>query len=122
VLLVRRGGGAPRRPRLGPLFRLAGLFVFELFAGAFAVAALALRPDLRRLLRPAIVAFPLTATTDGEITILANLITLTPGTLTLDVSADRRFLYVHVLDLNDRETLRRGIADGFERTVLEVFK
>ena len=73
-------------------------------------------------LAPGIVAFPLTAESDIEITLLANLITLTPGTLAIDVSSDRKKLYIHVLALNDRERLIVAIASGLERRVIEVFR
>jgi len=73
-------------------------------------------------MRPGIVAVPLDAETDAEITLLANLLTLTPGTLSLDVSADRRFLYVHMMYIEDADVARRQIKDGYERRVLEVLR
>ncbi|GAB4422200.1 MAG: Na+/H+ antiporter subunit E [Anaerolineae bacterium] len=73
-------------------------------------------------MRPGIVAIPLEVKTDAAITLLANLITLTPGTLSLDVSADRRVLYVHSMYVDDVEQFRREIKEGFERRVLEVFQ
>ncbi len=72
-------------------------------------------------IRPGIVAIPLDIRTDVEITMLANLITLTPGTLSLDVADDRSCLYVHTIDVGDPEQFRREIKDGFERLVNEVF-
>ena len=66
--------------RLPRVVSLAGLFVGELVASAVGVARLALTPRLAAHLKPAIVAFPLTVKSDAEITMLANLITLTPGT------------------------------------------
>lgn len=101
---------------------LAGLFLRELLLSAVAVARLVLVRDLAARLRPAIIAFPLTVTSDAEITLLANLITLTPGTLTIDVSSDRRRLFIHVLALDDSESLIAGIANGFERKVIDVFR
>ena len=86
------------------------------------MAVLVARPDMRRRLKPAIIAYPLTVTSDIEITLLANLITLTPGTLSVDVSGDGRTLYVHALDCDDREALIRDIAQGFEAKVAEAFK
>jgi multicomponent Na+:H+ antiporter subunit E len=75
-------------------------------------------------MRPGVVAIPLDVQTDAEITLLANLITLTPGTLSLDVSTDRRVLYIHVMyiDNDDVEAVRRKIKEGFERRVLEVLR
>jgi multicomponent Na+:H+ antiporter subunit E len=115
-----------RRPlaieRLFAALLLALFFVGELLLSALAVARLAATPDLAARLRPAIIAFPLTVQSDAEITLLANLITLTPGTLTLDVAPDRRHLYIHVLVLADRESLVAGIAAGFEQKVINVFR
>jgi multicomponent Na+:H+ antiporter subunit E len=81
-----------------------------------------MRSNLERTMSPAIIAFPLSVSRDVEITILANLITLTPGTLSVDVSADRKWLYVHALDCKDPEALKQSIADGFERRVIEAFR
>jgi multicomponent Na+:H+ antiporter subunit E len=101
---------------------LALFFIRELLLSALAVARLALTPDLPGRLKPAIVAFPLTARSDAEITLLANLITLTPGTLTIDVAADHSHLYVHALTLRSRDELIRTIAAGLEKRVIEVFR
>lgn len=99
---------------------LAWLFLVELVVSAVKVSLLALSPRLR--LRPAIVAYPLTVTSDAEITLLANLITLTPGTLSVDVSEDRKTLFIHAIDVADGEELIGAIAGGFETKVLEVFR
>ena len=76
----------------------------------------------RDRLRPGIVAVPLDLQTDAEITVLANLVTLTPGTLSIDVSSDRRTLYVHAVEVGDPEVVRRDTKAGFERLVREVFE
>jgi multicomponent Na+:H+ antiporter subunit E len=73
-------------------------------------------------LRPGIVAVPLTNDRDAEIALLADLITLTPGTLSLELSEDRRVLHVHALDASDPEGLRRDIRDGFERRIREALR
>ncbi|MGO8586911.1 Na+/H+ antiporter subunit E, partial [Rhizobium ruizarguesonis] len=73
-------------------------------------------------LKPGIFAFPLTVTSDFEITLLANLITLTPGTLSFDVSTDRRTLYVHALDCSYPEATKRDIVNCFERKIMEAFR
>jgi multicomponent Na+:H+ antiporter subunit E len=103
------------------IISLAVLFLYELMVSAIRVAIVVVTPDLKSALRPAIVAVPLTVKSDAEITLLANLITLTPGTLSVDVSDDRSLLYVHVLTLSTREALIADIAAGFETKVKEVF-
>jgi multicomponent Na+:H+ antiporter subunit E len=94
--------------------------LWELLLANLKVARLVLTPRIR--LRPGIVAVPLDLRTDAEITTLANLITLTPGTLSLDVSHDRRVLYVHAIEVVDPEEFRRETKRGFERAVAEVFE
>jgi len=73
---------------------------------------------------PGVVAIPLDARTDAEITLLANLITLTPGSVSLDLSEDRRVLYVHAMyiDGGDVEAYRRSVKEGLERRVLELLR
>ena len=96
------------------------LFVYELILSAWRVAVLVLSP--RMDLKPGIFAYPLKVDRDFEIALLANLITLTPGTLSVDVSDDRRTLYVHAIDASDPEQARRYIASGFERKIIEAFR
>ncbi len=96
------------------------LFVYELILSAWRVAVLVLSP--RMDLKPGIFAYPLKVDRDFEIALLANLITLTPGTLSVDVSDDRRTLYVHAIDASDPEQARRDIASGFERKIMEAFR
>ena len=100
--------------------RLIGVFFRELLVSALKVTWLAAQPTIR--LRPGIVAHPLTVTSDAQITLLANLITLTPGTLSVDVSDDRRTLYIHAIDLASREELISEIAAGFETLVLRALR
>ena len=73
-------------------------------------------------MKPGIVAVPLDAETDMEITLLANLITLTPGTLSLDVSKDKKVLYIHTLYLDNTEKFRSEIKNGMEKRLLRVLR
>ena len=95
-------------------------FLYELVMSAVRVAILVLSPRME--LRPGIFAYRLRVNTDFEIALLANLITLTPGTLSVDVSADRRTLFIHTIDCSDRQKLRQDIANGFERQIMEAFR
>ena len=106
--------------RLGRMLSLLALFFKELALSAWRVAILVTRPSLT--LTPGVFAYPLTVDRDFEITLLANLITLTPGTMSVDVSKDRKTLYVHAIDCSDVEATKRDIANGFERKILEAFR
>lgn len=96
------------------------LFLKELFLSVLRVAWLVLKPG--QSYRPSFISFPLTVKEPHEITLLANLITLTPGTLSVDVSDDNKTLYIHCIDVDDVEELRKDIADGFERKILEALQ
>lgn len=98
---------------------LALTFLWELVKSSVIVARIVLSP--RRELRPAIIAYPLDVTTAAEITLLANLITLTPGTLSIDVSEDSKTLYVHAIDAPDPEATIADIKSSFERRIERLF-
>lgn len=100
------------------VLQFVAFFIWALIVANIRVLISVLGPH--RNLRPAIVAVPLDVQSDTEITLLANLITLTPGTLSLDVSTDRRVLFVHVIHVEDVERFIYEIKDGFERRVREV--
>jgi len=72
--------------------------------------------------RPGVIGIPLDATTDLEITLLANVITLTPGTLSLDLSPDRTTLYIHAMFIDEPDALRREIKENLERPLLELMR
>jgi multicomponent Na+:H+ antiporter subunit E len=76
---------------------LAGFFIGELVLPNIRVAIDVLRPTTT--IRPAVVAIPLDVTTDGEILLLSMLINITPGSVTIDLSDDRRTLFVHVMHM-----------------------
>jgi len=96
------------------------VFLWALIQANLRVAYSVLAPYSK--MRPGIVAIPLDIESDVEITLLANMITLTPGTLSIDVSSDKRVLYVHGMHVHDLEQFKREIKDGFERKVREVFE
>ena len=106
--------------KLPQLVGFVTFFLIELVKSNFRVAWDVVTPRARH--RPGVVAVPLDARTEAEITVLANVITLTPGTLSLDVSGDNSILYVHAMFVDDPETLKREIKQGFERRVLELLR
>ncbi len=113
--------GRPRYfQRVPKAAHLVGFFLVELLHSNLQVFWDVITPG--HISRPGIVGVPLTAETDMEILLLANLISLTPGTLSIDLSMDRRTLFVHVMFLDDPELFRAGIKQGLERRVLEVMR
>ncbi|MGR4069402.1 Na+/H+ antiporter subunit E [Billgrantia sp. C5P2] len=108
-------GYAQRLPRL---IRFVGFFFKELLLANLKVAFDVVTPPW--YMKPGVIAMPLKARSEFEIALVANLISLTPGTLSLDVSDDRRVLYIHAMFLDDEAELRRNLAE-LERRALELF-
>ena len=111
-------GGASYTNRLGKSVKFFFYFLWQVVISSVRVAAMVLSPKLP--INPGVVAVPLRLKSDAQITLLANLITLTPGTLSLDVSADRKYIYVHVIDLDNVKAFRKEIAEGFEQRILDL--
>ena len=121
LALLARGGVMPRTlvSRTVRAVQLAAFFARDLLRANFRVAADVLRGNR---IEPAVVAIPLDITSDGEILLLSMLINITPGSVTIDLSDDRRTLYVHVMHMTTAEDTRREIKDGFERRVRLLFQ
>lgn len=98
-----------------PFLAFAALFVRELVIANAIVAYEVLTPGLR--LEPGIVAVPTSCTTDIQMMMLANTLTMTPGTLSVEVDTETRELYVHGLYVRSRESF---VADvhRIERVLL----
>jgi multicomponent Na+:H+ antiporter subunit E len=103
-----------------PLFVLFLLFfVKELVKANFKVAFDVLTPPWH--MQPGVIGLPLEASTDLEVTMVANFISLTPGTLSLDISDDRRVLFIHAMFLQDEQALIRELKE-IERRILEIMR
>lgn len=83
--------------KAGALLRFLGRFAVDLVRASLQVSLLVVRPRAR--LHQAVLAVPVRGASDRLLTLLANAISLTPGTLTLEVDRPRSTLYVHVLDV-----------------------
>jgi multicomponent Na+:H+ antiporter subunit E len=119
IYLFRRMFFRPRYFRKGVVgLTLAAVFIKEIIKSNIAVLCVVLNPWLR--VRSGVIAVPTELTDDVALTMLANMITLTPGTLTLDISPDRRYLYVHTLNLDDPEDVKREIHQAFEVYLREL--
>ena len=106
--------------RLRRFVSLMAVFAYELTRSSLQVAWEAVTPNYS--MRPAVIAVPIELEKDISITVLANLVSLTPGTLSIDVSSDRKFLYIHAMYAEDAEAVRRSIRDSFEVRVAKVFE
>ncbi|MBX3363825.1 MAG: Na+/H+ antiporter subunit E [Phycisphaeraceae bacterium] len=109
---------------VGDVIGLLIYFVVELFLANLRMAYYTVMP-LNRM-RPGVIAVPLERMNETELTILSNLITLTPGTLSIDIGEDdetgKQVLYVHVMWYVDPDTVRRDIKKGFEARVLSALR
>ncbi len=110
--------GTTNRGRLVGWCRVALTFAAELAQSAWATVKATLGPPGR--LRPAILAVPLDVRSEGGITLFASMVTLTPGTTSLDVSEDQRTLYVHVMDTHDHAASIEAMKASLEARAREV--
>lgn len=104
--------------RVLAVIKLLLIFIRELILSNLSVLKLVLKPKLD--LKPGIFAYPTVLEKDWEITVLANLITLTPGTLVVDVSPDNKLLYIHAVDIDDADEAIDSIKNTFEKAIMEV--
>lgn len=121
VLLVLARGEVLPRAEVGRLERAFSLLAYLLWQ--IVLANLRLTRDvvsIRHSMRPGVIQVPLSITTDGEILLLAAMINITPGSVALDVSEDRRIMYVHVMHITTPDEARQEIKNGFERRILEL--
>jgi multicomponent Na+:H+ antiporter subunit E len=106
--------------KTGRAIGLAAYFAWALLVANMRVAADVLKPHTA--IQPAVVAIPLDITSDAEILLLSALINITPGSVTLDLSEDRRTLFVHVMHMSSPESSRLEIKTGFEQRVKRLFE
>ncbi|MBM7707723.1 multicomponent Na+:H+ antiporter subunit E [Chryseomicrobium aureum] len=104
--------------RVVAVAKLLLLFLKELIVSNIAVLRVILKPKMD--IKPAIFELETKLTQDWEITLLSMLITLTPGTVVINISEDRTKLYVHTLDLEDVDNAVNSIRNTFEKAIMEV--
>ena len=111
------GDSAPYYRRVGVVARFIGFYLKELFISNMRVARTVLSPRMQ--IHPAVIALHLDTRSNLSISLLANLITLTPGTLMLDISDDREVMYVHTMYGLNIEKFRQELKT-LEQRVREV--
>ncbi|MGV3656838.1 MAG: Na+/H+ antiporter subunit E [Chitinophagaceae bacterium] len=104
-------------------FKIIGFFFYFLYEMIKANVQVAYEVMTFNLhMKPGIVKMELDAKTELEITLLSNLISLTPGTLVIDVSDDRKVMYVHGMYLEDREKFIQSIKNSLEKPLLNILR
>jgi multicomponent Na+:H+ antiporter subunit E len=104
--------------KIPAVLAFAAFFGRELVRSSLLVAWDVVTPQDRR--QPALVSVPLQLRSDLGIALLANLVTLTPGTLAIGLTDDGSEMLVHAMFAPDDDTLRREIKDGYERRIVEL--
>ena len=111
-------GASSYHTRVIAWLRLIVMFLYELVVSSLQVAWDVVTPENKS--RPAIIDVPLDVKSDAGILLVTNLISLTPGTLSLDVSDDRKTLRVHAMFADDPEAICRAIKTGMEKWVIDA--
>lgn len=95
-------------------------FLYEMIVANVQVAYDVITP--KYFFKPGIIRYPLQATTDLEINLLSTIISMTPGTLILDISEDKKSLFIHVMYLKNKEQFITQMKNGFEKKLLEILR
>lgn len=95
-------------------------FLYDMFRANIEVTREIITPKLH--IKPGIIAYPLDVKTDFEITMFSNMIALTPGTMVVSISEDRKTAYIHSLYLQDKEKFVDRMKNGLERKLLEILR
>ncbi len=106
--------------RVPKIFAFIILFFYDLLKANYQVTKDVITPNYN--MKPGIVKYQMEAKTDFEITMLANMIALTPGTVVIDLSKDKRFMYIHVMYLANKEEFIRRLSNRIEKKLLEIIR
>ncbi|NRA66618.1 MAG: Na+/H+ antiporter subunit E [Pseudobacteriovorax sp.] len=109
-----------KRLKLFKLLRFLFLYIKDIVVSAIRIAWDVVTID--KLSSPGVFKFPLKATTDLEITIVANLITFSPGSMVIGIDENRKYLLIHSMFLEDEKEAIKNIKNTLERRVLEVIR
>ena len=120
LLLSRRA--LPRSKYFEKVTKAIGFvlfFIWELLIASLRVAIDVLSP--KHNMRPRVIAYQMKARTKAEIVLLSNLFTLTPGSLSLDISADNKVMYIHAIYAEDKEKAIKDLQ-RLEKRLLDLLR
>ncbi|KYG32457.1 cation:proton antiporter [Alkalihalobacillus trypoxylicola] len=104
--------------RVYGVVHLLFVFIRELIISNYSVMRLILKPKLD--IKPGIFTLHVSYNSDWELTLLSLLISLTPGTVVIDVSHDKQKMYIHSMNIDDIESSIHHIEESFQKVILEV--
>ncbi|MFC9708316.1 Na+/H+ antiporter subunit E [Paenibacillus sp. NPDC056933] len=104
--------------RVWAIIKLIALLFKELVRASIEVIRQIVKPKLD--IRPGIFSYQTQLSSDWEVTLLCLMISLTPGSLPLEVSGNQRKLYIHALDIKDEQKMSDDIKNTFEKAIMEV--
>lgn len=107
-----------KRPDLALMYLLK--LLYDIVLSSLDVAINVLRPNQQ--LTPGFIRVPLSVDDDMVITLLAASVSLTPGTVSADISEEKTYLYVHVLHLTDEQALVDTIIQRYEQPLKRIFR
>ena len=100
------------------LVRFISIFLWLMCVANFRVAYFILMPHVR--LHPGVIAYPMKCESNVEVTLLAIIVSLTPGTFALDVSDDKKYMYLHTMFTADKEAIIDEIRDHLEKPLMNL--
>lgn len=106
--------------RVPKIFAFIFLFFYDLLKANFEVMKDVVTPNYN--MKPGIVKYEMDAKTDFEITMLANMIALTPGTVVIDLSRNKKYMYIHVMYLTDIDAFKNKLHNRIEKKLLEILR
>lgn len=108
----------PYRMNVWEAIKLFFVFLKEMIVANIQIAYIIISPPMN--IRPGLIEYPLDIKNDGAIVLLANMISLTPGTLSVDIAEDRKYIYVHAMVMETPDRLKQKIKETFERRILKM--
>ncbi|MCA0899672.1 Na+/H+ antiporter subunit E [Microbulbifer agarilyticus] len=106
--------------RLPKVLALIGYFLKELLVSGLRATWEVLAPASHR--QPCVVEVPTSYPDDNELLLLSQLLSLTPGTLVVDIDDENKTLYVHSMFVSDGAQFRKELHDGLEKKIREAFE
>lgn len=106
--------------RIGTILRFIVIVLWDIVVASFTVARLTLGPTAK--LRPRFIRIPVALGDDFALTALASTISLTPGTVSVELAPDREHILIHALDVDDEAALVRTIKERYEAPIKEIFQ